>query len=93
MEGMSISMAPRRICPHCKRDIAVVAGRFARHDPVDRGPILLSCHGSLQQAPIWDLPDSSGTPSLFDLLPGQDRDQADEMDADAIQEALFTAVR
>ncbi len=91
MVGMS-SIAPRRICPHCKRDIAVVSGRFARHDPVDRGPILLSCHGSLQTAPIWDLPDPSGTPSLFDLLPGQNEDQADEADVEAIQEALFTAV-
>jgi hypothetical protein len=35
MVGMS-SIAPRRICPHCRRDIAVVSGRFARHDPVDR---------------------------------------------------------
>lgn len=92
MVGMS-SIAPRRICPHCKRDIAVVSGRFARHDPIDRGPILLSCHGSLQTAPIWDLPDPSGTPSLFDLLPGQNEGQADEDAAAAIQEALFTAAR
>lgn len=89
MVGMS-SIAPRRICEHCGRSIAVISGRFARHDPVDRGPILLSCHGSLQQAPIWDLPDPSGTPSLFDLLPGHE-DQADEADVEAIQEALFTA--
>jgi hypothetical protein len=92
MVGMSLSsIAPRRICPHCKRDIAVVAGRFARHDPIDRGPILLSCHGSLQQAPIWDLPDRSGTRSLLDLL-AENEDQADEVDvAVAIQEALFPA--
>jgi len=93
MVGMSLSsIAPRRICPHCKRDIAVVAGRFARHDPIDRGPILLSCHGSLQQAPIWDLPDRSGTRSLLDLLAEQDEDQAAEADAVAIQEALFPAL-
>ena len=71
----------------------MVSGRFARHDPVDRGPVLLSCHGSRQTAPIWDLPDPSGTPWLFDLLPGQNGDQAAEVDAEAIQEALFTAVR
>lgn len=84
--------APRRICPHCKRDIAVVSGRFARHDPIDRGPILLSCHGSLQQAPIWDLPDRSGTRSLLDLLAEQDEGQADEMDVAEAQEALFPAL-
>lgn len=91
MVGMS-SIAPRRICEHCGRSIAVISGRFARHDPIDRGPILLSCHGSLQQAPIWDLPDRSGTRSLLDLLAEQDEDQADETDAVAIQEALFPAL-
>ncbi|MFI9586067.1 hypothetical protein ACIHCQ_30470 [Streptomyces sp. NPDC052236] len=25
--------APRRLCPVCRREIAVVAGRYARHDP------------------------------------------------------------
>ena len=51
------SLAPRRTCPHCKRDIAAVSGRFARQDPVDSGPTLLSRNGSLQQAPVWDLLD------------------------------------
>ncbi|WP_445401807.1 hypothetical protein ACSMX9_10410 [Streptomyces sp. LE64] len=38
----------RRLCPRCRREIAVVAGRFARHDPPgarDAGS-LLSCPGS-----------------------------------------------
>jgi hypothetical protein len=45
----------------------VVAGRFARHDPSDRGPILLSCDGSLQPAPMLQEPDEYGTHSLFEL--------------------------
>ena len=61
------SIAPRRICEHCGRSIAVVAGRFARHDPSDRGPILLSCDGSLQPAPMLQEPDEYGTHSLFEL--------------------------
>jgi len=43
--------------------------------------------------PIWDLPDPSGTPSLFDLLPGHNGDQAAEVDVEALQEILFTAMR
>ena len=62
------SIAPRRICEHCGRSIAVVAGRFARHDPSDRGPILLSCDGSLQPAPMLQEPDDYGTHSLFELV-------------------------
>lgn len=62
------SIAPRRICEHCRRSIAVVAGRFARHDPSDRGPILLSCDGSLQPAPMLQEPDDYGTHSLFELV-------------------------
>jgi hypothetical protein len=67
MVGMS-SIAPRRICEHCGRSIAVVAGKLARHDPSDRGPILLSCDGSLQPAPMLQEPDRSGTHSLFELV-------------------------
>lgn len=62
------SIAPRRICEHCGRSIAVVAGRYARHDPSDRGPILLSCDGSLQPAPLLQEPDRFGTVSLFELV-------------------------
>jgi hypothetical protein len=62
------SRAPRRHCQACERSIAVVGGRFARHDPPDRGPELLSCSGSLTKAPILDEPDRAGTPSLFDVL-------------------------
>jgi hypothetical protein len=63
-----MSRAPRRHCRTCERSIAVVAGRFARHDPPNRGPDLVSCPGSLTEAPILDEPDRAGTPSLFDLL-------------------------
>lgn len=42
--------APRHECPVCDRDIAVVGGRYARHDPPRRGPKLLSCDGSLREA-------------------------------------------
>jgi hypothetical protein len=62
------SIAPRRPCTDCGRSIAVVAGRFARHDPVDRGAVLLSCRGSLTPAPMHNQPDAAGTPSLFDLV-------------------------
>lgn len=43
---------PRRICPDCHREIAIPGGRFARHDPPERGPALLSCPGSLRPAPL-----------------------------------------
>lgn len=62
------SIAPRRICEHCGRSIAVVAGKFARHDPYDRGPVLLSCEGSLTPAPMLQEPDRFGTASLFELV-------------------------
>jgi hypothetical protein len=44
----------RRLCPECRREIAVVAGRFARHDPPgarERGQ-LVSCPGSRRQAEL-----------------------------------------
>ncbi|AXU16757.1 hypothetical protein [Streptomyces clavuligerus] len=46
--------APRRLCPVCRREIAVVAGRYARHDPAPRragAAELVSCPGSRRQAP------------------------------------------
>ncbi|MFF4347893.1 hypothetical protein [Streptomyces sp. NPDC001530] len=44
----------RRNCPECRREIAVVAGRFARHDPPGaRGSgELVSCPGSRRQAQL-----------------------------------------
>ncbi|MFF3244645.1 hypothetical protein ACFYWY_13120 [Streptomyces sp. NPDC002870] len=44
--------APRRRCPVCRREIAVVAGRFARHDPAGSRTAaeLVSCPGSRRQA-------------------------------------------
>ncbi|MFF1453069.1 hypothetical protein ACFVYF_33800 [Streptomyces sp. NPDC058274] len=44
----------RRNCPECRREIAVVAGRFARHDPPGaRGSgELVSCPGSRRHAEL-----------------------------------------
>ncbi|MEU8585600.1 hypothetical protein AB0C59_01085 [Streptomyces sp. NPDC048664] len=51
----------RRKCPECRRDIAVVAGRFARHDPPGTRPSgdLVSCPGSRRLAP-----DDTSQPAL-----------------------------
>ncbi|MET9253265.1 hypothetical protein ACGFZL_06815 [Streptomyces sp. NPDC048182] len=48
------STSRRRLCPECRREIAVVAGRFARHDPAGaRGSgELVSCPGSRRAAPV-----------------------------------------
>ncbi|HEY8978107.1 MAG TPA: hypothetical protein VIU15_00815 [Streptomyces sp.] len=66
----------RRTCPECRREIAVVAGRFARHDPPgarDTGA-LTSCPGSRSPAQIgaaqpsldgFALPDFPGQLPLF----------------------------
>ncbi|MFC3576842.1 hypothetical protein ACFOZ0_26900 [Streptomyces yaanensis] len=42
----------RRNCPECRREIAVVAGRFARHDPAGArsSGTLVSCPGSRRLA-------------------------------------------
>ncbi|MFD4573794.1 hypothetical protein ACFWNK_14915 [Streptomyces sp. NPDC058417] len=66
----------RRTCPECRREIAVVAGRFARHDPPgarqDGG--LTSCPGSRRTAQLgaaqpaldgYVVPDVPGQLSLF----------------------------
>ncbi|BBC94270.1 hypothetical protein ACFY2H_27445 [Streptomyces griseofuscus] len=44
----------RRTCPVCHREIAVVAGRFARHDPpgAREDVRLVSCEGSRRQAQL-----------------------------------------
>ncbi|MFE1286552.1 hypothetical protein [Streptomyces sp. NPDC058751] len=66
----------RRSCPECRREIAVVAGRFARHDPQGaRGTgELVSCPGSRREAfigaaqPTLDgyvVPDFPGQLPLF----------------------------
>ncbi|MBH5336532.1 hypothetical protein IHE55_17835 [Streptomyces pactum] len=63
--------SPRRACPVCTRRIAVVGGRFARHDPPGRrsGFDLVSCPGSRRIAPLLQ------EPPLFDgtepPVPGQ----------------------
>ncbi|KUJ66929.1 hypothetical protein ACZ90_31340 [Streptomyces albus subsp. albus] len=63
--------SPRRACPVCTRRIAVVGGRFARHDPPGRRADyeLVSCPGSRRLAPLL------GAPALFEAeqppAPGQ----------------------
>jgi hypothetical protein len=60
----------------CRREIAVVAGRFARHDPpgVRETGDLVSCSGSRRQAQLgvdqpsldgYAVPDFPGQLSLF----------------------------
>ncbi|MEV5438702.1 hypothetical protein AB0K80_22205 [Streptomyces sp. NPDC052682] len=51
----------RRPCPECRREIAVVAGRYARHDPpgARENGELTSCPGSRRPAPL-----GAGQPSL-----------------------------
>ncbi|MEU9310055.1 hypothetical protein [Streptomyces sp. NPDC048256] len=51
---MSSASSRRRTCPVCRREIAVVAGRFARHDPPGaRGTgDLISCPGSRSAAQL-----------------------------------------
>ncbi|GAA3802458.1 hypothetical protein GCM10023083_41970 [Streptomyces phyllanthi] len=40
------------MCPECRREIAVVAGRFARHDPPGTNGGLVSCAGSRRLAQL-----------------------------------------
>ncbi|SEB66336.1 hypothetical protein SAMN05428945_0794 [Streptomyces sp. 2224.1] len=67
--GMS---SPRRACPVCTREIAVVGGRYARHDPPGRRTVLelISCPGSRRIAPMM-----APAEKLFDPeeppIPGQ----------------------
>ncbi|WP_320774622.1 hypothetical protein [Streptomyces sp. CRN 30] len=42
----------RRSCPVCFREIALVAGRFARHDPPGAVGDLVSCPGSRKPAQL-----------------------------------------
>lgn len=89
MDGMA-PITPRRVCDRCGRSIAVVGGRFARHDPRDRGPLLVSCPGSLQAALRLEDPDPVGTASLFELVARQEQQQEPTAaPPDAQQGALF----
>ncbi|MCG5119412.1 hypothetical protein ABZ203_30405 [Streptomyces albidoflavus] len=59
---------PRQTCPVCHRSVATPAGKFARHDPPDSSGVpgfLISCTGSLRQAP----PDGE-QPLLFEVGAG-----------------------
>ncbi|WP_043270542.1 hypothetical protein [Streptomyces sp. CT34] len=68
----STTTSPRRACPVCTREIAVVGGHFARHDPPGRrtGIELISCPGSRRTAPMM-----APAEKLFDPeeppMPGQ----------------------
>lgn len=82
------SIAPRRDCPECGREIAVVSGRYARHDPPRRrrGAPLVSCPGSqTAAATTFVAPDRLGTISVFELLEGAVPGPA----KGAIQDPLF----
>lgn len=59
-----MSRSPRRPCPHCKRPVATPGGRFARHDPPHEGyrALLVSCEGSLRQAPAFGRQDELFAP-------------------------------
>jgi hypothetical protein len=84
------SVAPRSECPECGREIAVVSGRFARHDPPGRlpGAPQISCAGSHTAPPSTFLsPDRFGTPSVFELLEGSLAEDA--IRARQIQDPLF----
>ncbi|MZD03606.1 hypothetical protein GTW43_00695 [Streptomyces sp. SID5785] len=52
--------ARRRSCPECRRDIAVVGGRFARHDPPGARAAgeLVSCPGSRRPAQLGAVQDT-----------------------------------
>jgi hypothetical protein len=56
----SSSAARRRSCPECRRDIAVVGGRFARHDPPGARAAgeLVSCPGSRRPAQLGAVQDT-----------------------------------
>ncbi|WP_078508376.1 hypothetical protein [Streptomyces zinciresistens] len=67
---------PRRSCPECRREIAVVAGRLARHDPPGARETaeLVSCPGSRRHVQLgatqpsldgYVVPDFPGQMSLF----------------------------
>ncbi|GAA2922335.1 hypothetical protein ACWDZ4_04190 [Streptomyces sp. NPDC003016] len=70
------STSPRRPCPFCGREVAVVAGRFVRHDPRTRAATaeLTLCAGSKRAAPAaasqrtldgYELPPFPGQLPLF----------------------------
>ncbi|MCX5388257.1 hypothetical protein OOJ98_33905 [Streptomyces sp. NBC_00083] len=70
-----LSVSPRRTCPSCGRSVAVVAGKFVRHDPRSHeGVELVLCAGSKRRAPLdathptldaFPLPPTSGQLPLF----------------------------
>ncbi|MFS4092741.1 hypothetical protein [Streptomyces sp. AF1A] len=62
----------RRTCPVCRRDIAVVAGRFARHDPpgARENGELVSCAGSRRPAQLGAVQPSLDGYAVADF-PGQ----------------------
>lgn len=85
--------APRLPCPVCGRSIAVLmsiaaSGRFARHDPPERGPLLLSCDGSLRPVPLG-LGPLPGPPTLFDPGVLDDPPIPEDRAPEAEQDALF----
>ncbi|MFI9819937.1 hypothetical protein ACIHFC_05570 [Streptomyces sp. NPDC052013] len=67
-----MSSSRRRSCPECRREIAVVAGRYARHDPpgARQNGDLTSCPGSRRRAlPASEQPSLDGY--VVPEFPGQ----------------------
>ncbi|AJP03303.1 hypothetical protein ACFY4K_22910 [Streptomyces leeuwenhoekii] len=73
---MATTSSRRRTCPECRREIAVVAGRYARHDPpgARESGELTSCPGSRRPAQLgavqpsldgYVVPDFPGQMPLF----------------------------
>ncbi|WP_079177837.1 hypothetical protein [Streptomyces mangrovisoli] len=64
--------ARRSRCPECRREIAVVAGRFARHDPPGAREYarFVSCPGSRRSAEL-DGPQPSLDGYVVPEFPGQ----------------------
>lgn len=86
------SKAPRRNCGHCGRSVAVVAGRFRRHDPYRHPEELKSCKGSYEPAPVLQETDRYGTRSLFELLAEWAEGEADRSGGRRVlQGSLFDA--
>jgi hypothetical protein len=84
------SIAPRRECPECHREIAVVSGRYARHDPPGRRPgaPLISCPGSHTPHETTRLAlGAGGTPSIYELIEGVLHDE--HQVPPSIQDPLF----
>lgn len=84
--------SPVVACPVCGWPTAIVGTKtktFARHDPVDRGPLLLSCSNSLEPAPAELFSGPDGTPSLYFIVAEQEPAAPEPSLAPYSAQALF----